>query len=67
MRLKLFEKMLLQLVIAYNASKEEVALDLPEGEWVILADDRETDCRKPVKRTKQEVAACSGIILGKIS
>ena len=56
-----------RLLIAYNASKEEVALDLPEGEWVILADDRETDCRKPVKRTKQEVAACSGIILGKIS
>lgn len=55
-----------RLFIAYNASKEEVSLTLPEGEWVVLADDQDTDCRKPVKLAKQKVAACSGIILGKI-
>ena len=53
-------------MVAYNASEKEVSLDLPEGEWVILADNQETDCRKSVKLTKQVVAAGSGIILGKI-
>ena len=55
-----------RLMVAYNASEKEVSLDLPEGEWVILADYQETDCRKSVKHTKQVVADGSGIILGKI-
>lgn len=61
-----------RLFVAYNASNEDAKLSLPEGNWVILADNQETDCRKPVALTDETsdraftVAKQSGIILGKI-
>ena len=58
-----------ELFIIYNASADAVKVMLPEGDWMILADAQETDCRKAAER-KQEgqlrVPACSGMILGRL-
>ena len=57
-----------QLFIAYNSNKEQAAMTLPEGEWVVLADKQDTDCMKEVicdADGKLIVAATSGIILGR--
>lgn len=62
-----------RLFISYNASEKDVTLSLPEGDWVILADAEEADCRKQVVLADAAgartftVAKQSGIILGKIS
>lgn len=63
-----FEEGWSQLFIVYNASKEQAAVGLPEGEWKVLADKNDTDCVKEATCTgdmKLIVEAASGIILGK--
>lgn len=56
-----------ELVVIYNASEREVSLDLPEGEWEILADANEADCCKPAVglENRVRVEACSGMLLGR--
>lgn len=56
-----------RLFVIYNASDQECIVDLPEGQWTILADANETDCCKPVKGSDKtvRVAACSGMLLGR--
>ena len=47
---------------------EQVTVQLPEGEWVVLADKNETDCVKVANVSadrKLLVDAASGIMLGK--
>ena len=56
-----------ELFIAYNASKETEYVPVPEGEWFVLADDKETDCCKPVEIYGEgmvAIAPSSGLILG---
>lgn len=67
-----------KLWIAYNASDKAAELSLPEGEWVILADGQEADCRKQITFAQTEAQTCqlkdrifavpamSGMILAKI-
>ena len=56
------------LFVAYNANGEQVTVQLPEGEWVVLADKNEADCEKAANISadgKLAVDAASGIMLGK--
>ncbi len=56
-----------ELFIAYNASKETEYVPVPEGEWFVLADDKETDCCKPAEIYGEgmvAIAPSSGLILG---
>jgi len=56
------------LFVAYNANSEQVEVQLPEGEWVILADKNNTDCQKAVTVSaegKFVADAASGIMLAK--
>ena len=56
------------LFIVFNSSKERFTTRLPEGNWQILADGEETDCRKE-PHCDPDGCICimpgSGIILGK--
>lgn len=52
------------LFVIYNASDTPEPLELPEGEWVILADETAANCRKTVNG-KVQAAAHSGLILGR--
>ena len=57
-----------RLMILYNASDKPVRVPLPAGNWEILADGVEADCRKPISCTEKGMfvaAARSGMILGK--
>lgn len=59
-----------QLFILYNSKKEETAVELPQGEWVVLTDGEEADCWKEAKRNSANqvlVAPCSGLMLGRVS
>lgn len=56
-----------ELFIAYNASKETEYVPVPEGEWFVLADDKETDCCKQAVIYGDgmvAIAPSSGLILG---
>ena len=56
-----------ELFIAYNASKETEYVPVPDGEWFVLADDKETDCCKPAEVYGEGMVAVlpsSGLILG---
>lgn len=56
-----------ELFIVFNASSETVYVPVPEGEWFVLADDKETDCCKPTVIYGDGMAAVpssSGMILG---
>lgn len=57
-----------RLMIVYNASGGTAKIPLPEGDWSVLADGAETDCRKQIVCTERgflEAAPHSGMILGK--
>lgn len=57
-----------ELFVAYNASGEAEYVSVPEGEWFVLADDKETDCCRPAEIYTDgtiAVCACSGMVLGK--
>lgn len=57
-----------ELFIVYNANNGAVDVEVPEGEWMILADKEETDCCKKcevLEKGKLNVQAKSGMILGK--
>lgn len=52
------------LLVIYNASDAPGRLALPEGEWEILADGGDANCRKKAGE-KAEVPAHSGMLLGR--
>ena len=54
------------LYVIYNGSNMYTCKALPEGEWEILVDATDANCRK---RTNREIVipACSGLLLGRIS
>ncbi len=56
-----------KLFIIYNAASGDRVSALPEGEWVILADGSESDCRKAVTEAEKgiRVKAHSGMLFGK--
>lgn len=56
-----------ELLIVYNASFEGYRLNLPEGDWEILADAGEADCcrRAPKGQEEMLVKEQSGMLLGK--
>lgn len=56
-----------RLFVVYNASDKDCTVTLPDGEWLVLADAKETDCCKPVKGSDKtvRVEACSGMLLGR--
>ncbi|MCM1542727.1 MAG: extracellular solute-binding protein [Blautia sp.] len=55
-----------ELFIVYNASSGDCAIPIPDGVWEILADGRETDCRRAVEESRESirVEAHSGMLLG---
>ena len=56
-----------ELFVAFNASNETEYVPLPDGEWFVLADDKETDCCKPAEIYGEGMVAIlpsSGLILG---
>ena len=56
-----------ELFIAFNASGETEYVSVPEGEWFVLADAKETDCCKPAEvygEGKVAILPSSGLILG---
>lgn len=58
-----------ELLIAYNASWEEARIELPRGEWTVLADERQADCRRTAQTDEMgriTVPACSGVMVGKV-
>lgn len=58
-----------ELFIAYNASREEAGLKLPQGQWTVLADEREADCRRAARTDREgriSIPACGGVILGSV-
>lgn len=52
------------LQFVYNASAEAFTVDPGDGEWYLLADDRQVGVVKPVKETV-EAASMGGLILAK--
>lgn len=57
-----------ELLIVYNGSSRGYMLELPEGEWEILADGKEADCRRMLKTAGKgvQVDGCSGMMLGRV-
>ncbi len=53
-----------ELLIVYNASSLDFTLEVPEGQWAVLADGGEADCIKAVEK-KVQVDARSGMLLGR--
>lgn len=53
-----------RLFVIYNASASSDRLELPAGDWEILADGEEADCRKAV-RDSVTLPSYSGMILGR--
>lgn len=56
-----------ELFVVYNASREEARLELPQGQWTVLADEQQADCRRAVQTDREgriSIPACSGVILG---
>lgn len=57
-----------EIFVVYNANAQKETVEIPDGEWVVLADADVTDCCKPLVRNpenKLKVLPCSGMILGK--
>lgn len=56
-----------ELLVIYNANDENCAIPLSGGEWVILADKTETDCRKTIDGTVKNInaEAHGGMLLGR--
>ena len=56
-----------ELFIIYNAAPGECKVELPAGSWEILADGRETDCRRAVADAEKGICvdAHSGMLLGR--
>ncbi len=56
-----------RLFITYNALASDARVPLPEGKWVVLADEEDADCRKSVELTPEgqlPVKGRSGLVLG---
>lgn len=51
-----------ELLVVYNASKEDIKVETDSKGWVILVDDQEADCNKMVT-DEITVKACSGMLL----
>lgn len=55
-----------ELFVIYNAADENKDIALPQGSWLVLADKRETNCRKALKGTEKiHAEAHGGLLLGK--
>lgn len=57
-----------QLFVVYNSNHEQKCVNLPEGDWTVLADKYDTDCEKaPVLTADGQliIEGCSGIMVGK--
>jgi len=57
-----------QLFVIYNGEAENAAIDLPEGDWIVLADKHNADCRKELNLTPDGrllVEAKSGMIVAR--
>lgn len=52
------------LQVVYNASEQPFPLELPKGDWYVLADGEGAGVVRPVK-DRVTVCACSGLILAK--
>lgn len=57
-----------ELFVIYNAASTDCVIGLPEGSWEILADGRETDCRRTVAESEKSICvdAHSGMLLGRV-
>ncbi len=58
-----------QLFIVYNAETTDVQITVPKGNWMVLADGIETDCRKRLTQNDGRsltIPAGSGMMLGRI-
>lgn len=56
-----------ELFIVYNASSEERRIALPDGEWEILSDKEESDCRRKLAGYHACAKAHSGLMLGRLT
>lgn len=57
-----------RLFVVYNAKQEPVKITLPQGEWEVLSDGQEADCRKPAvcgKDGQLVIGACTGVLFGR--
>lgn len=56
-----------KLFVIYNAGDERFSVPCPEGEWVILADKAEANCRKMAKVSEGKIMvdAHGGLLLGR--
>lgn len=57
-----------QLFVVYNAGDDREEIEMPKGEWIVVADKMDTDCQKKVTLTEEGkliVESCSGIMLEK--
>lgn len=57
-----------QLFVVYNAKQIPVKVTLPSGEWEILSDGQEADCKKPAvcgTDGQTVIGACSGVLFGR--
>ena len=52
-----------RLLIAYNASDRPFSLSLPHGRWIVRADGRSADQRRPAQRNEIGIPPCSGVLL----
>lgn len=57
-----------EIFVAYNASNKAASIDLPQGQWNVLADGQQADytCERQIRREGMiSVSPCSGMILGR--
>ena len=52
-----------RLLIAYTASDRPFSLSLPHGRWIVRADGRSADQRRPAQRNEIGIPPCSGVLL----
>ena len=52
-----------RLLIVYNASDRPFSLSLPHGRWIVRADGRSADQRRPAQRNEIGIPPCSGVLL----
>lgn len=57
-----------EIFVAYNASDKTASIDLPQGQWNVLADGQQADytCEPQIRREGMiSVPPCSGMIMGR--
>ena len=57
-----------EIFVAYNASDKAASIDLPQGQWNVLADGQQADytCEMQIRREGMiSVPPCSGMIMGR--